>query len=87
VKFSCRLEAVELIFPWLFLQLGMPAGREEYVHRLGRTGRAGKEGRGVLILAPWENGFLRALKDIPITENKDLEVTRSAAQKVFFIYW
>ena len=30
----------------LVLQLGSPSSTEQYIHRLGRTGRAGKRGRG-----------------------------------------
>ena len=29
-----------------------------YIHRLGRTGRAGKKGSGLLVLLPFETGFL-----------------------------
>lgn len=49
-------------------QLGLPADREQYIHRLGRTGRKGKEGRGVLLLAPWEDFFLSTVKDLPIAK-------------------
>ncbi|CAL0307956.1 unnamed protein product [Lupinus luteus] len=50
----------------LVIQLGLPADKAQYIHRLGRTGRRGKEGRGVLILAPWEEFFLLTTKDLPI---------------------
>ncbi|KAL7531192.1 hypothetical protein ACHAXR_003889, partial [Thalassiosira sp. AJA248-18] len=33
------------------IQYGSAENRETYIHRLGRTGRAGKKGRGILILA------------------------------------
>ncbi|KAG9156688.1 hypothetical protein Leryth_006648 [Lithospermum erythrorhizon] len=52
----------------LVVQLGVPADRQQYIHRLGRTGRKGKEGQGVLLLAPWEEFFLSTLKDLPITK-------------------
>ncbi|KAK8630931.1 hypothetical protein V6N13_079701 [Hibiscus sabdariffa] len=52
----------------LVIQLGVPADREQYIHRLGRTGRKGKEGQGILLLAPWEDFFLPSIKDLPITE-------------------
>lgn len=51
--------------PW---QVGIPADREQYIHRLGRTGRKGKEGKGILMLAPWEDFFLSSVKDLPITK-------------------
>ncbi|KAF9669066.1 hypothetical protein SADUNF_Sadunf14G0069100 [Salix dunnii] len=52
----------------LVIQVGLPASREQYIHRLGRTGRKGKEGEGILLLAPWEEFFLSTVKDLPITE-------------------
>lgn len=48
------------------LQVGLPASREQYVHRLGRTGRAGKSGRGVLLLHDFEQSFLKNLKDFNV---------------------
>ncbi|RRT84173.1 hypothetical protein BHE74_00021503 [Ensete ventricosum] len=48
--------------------LGVPADREQYIHRLGRTGRKGQEGTGILMLAPWEDFFLSTIKDLPITK-------------------
>ena len=53
------------------LQFGIPESREQYIHRLGRTGRAGKEGQGILVLAPFEAGFVRELTNIEISENKE----------------
>ncbi|XP_028794776.1 DEAD-box ATP-dependent RNA helicase 31 [Neltuma alba] len=52
----------------LVIQLGLPAVREQYIHRLGRTGRKGKEGQGILLLGPWEEFFLSTVKDLPITK-------------------
>ncbi|KAE8709431.1 DEAD-box ATP-dependent RNA helicase 25 [Hibiscus syriacus] len=50
----------------LVIQLGVPADRQQYIHRLGRTGRKGKEGKGILLLAPWEDFFLHSIKDLPM---------------------
>ena len=36
------------------------------MHRLGRTGREGKNGEGILLLAPWEEHFLDDIRDLPI---------------------
>ncbi len=52
----------------MVLQIGVPSSREQYIHRLGRTGRAGKEGEGMLILAPFEKGFTKFVEDLPIKE-------------------
>lgn len=38
-------------------QVGLPTDKESYIHRLGRTARAGAEGRGVFILAECESWF------------------------------
>ncbi|KIM29695.1 hypothetical protein M408DRAFT_328559 [Serendipita vermifera MAFF 305830] len=52
------------------IQVGMPMNPEQYIHRLGRTARAGKTGSGLLILAPWEQRFLahKDLRTVPIKE-------------------
>lgn len=50
----------------LVIQVGLPVDREQYIHRLGRTGREGKEGEGILLLAPWEQYFLDDIKDLPM---------------------
>ncbi|MCL7035203.1 hypothetical protein MKW94_001477 [Papaver nudicaule] len=52
----------------LVIQIGLPSDREQYIHRLGRTGRKGKEGQGILLLAPWEEFFLSNLRDLPLTK-------------------
>lgn len=53
----------------LVVQMGIPSDRQQYIHRLGRTGRKGKEGQGILLLAPWEEYFLNSVKDLPITKD------------------
>lgn len=46
-------------------QVGIPADKESYIHRLGRTARAGAEGRGVFIVAEVESFFPQwTLKEI-----------------------
>ena len=54
------------------IQFGMPSSREQYIHRLGRTGRAGTEGKGWLILGPFESLFLEELKGIEIPRDSTL---------------
>ena len=41
------------------MQLGLPANPEQYIHRLGRTARAGATGRGILVLSQEESFFLK----------------------------
>lgn len=50
----------------LVIQVGIPSDRAQYIHKLGRTGRGGKAGAGVLLLAHWEEYFLDAIKDLPL---------------------
>ncbi|XVE57849.1 hypothetical protein DITRI_Ditri04bG0123300 [Diplodiscus trichospermus] len=50
----------------LVIQVGIPSDREQYIHRLGRTGRQGKDGEGILLIAPWEEYFLDEIKDLPL---------------------
>eukprot|EP00966_Prymnesium_polylepis_P119608 2764169-Prymnesium_polylepis.1 len=49
------------------VQVGMPQDKAQYIHRIGRTGRAGKAGGGYLLLAEEEAPFLKLVKDLPIT--------------------
>ncbi|KIJ37271.1 hypothetical protein M422DRAFT_178309 [Sphaerobolus stellatus SS14] len=60
------------------IQVGIPGGTDQYVHRVGRTGRAGTSGRGDLVLLPWEIGFVTwKLNDMPL---KPLTVTELKTQ-------
>lgn len=52
----------------LVVQIGLPSDRQQYIHRLGRTGRKGKQGQGILLLAPWEEFFLSTIKDLPVSK-------------------
>ncbi|KRN69913.1 ATP-dependent helicase [Carnobacterium maltaromaticum] len=42
----------------------IPQDPESYVHRIGRTGRAGKEGMSVTFITPNEMGYLRVIEDL-----------------------
>ncbi|KAL1759239.1 P-loop containing nucleoside triphosphate hydrolase protein [Schizophyllum commune] len=52
------------------IQVSIPSSKEQYIHRVGRTGRAGSKGvnpRGDLVLHEWEGAFATwELADIPI---------------------
>ncbi|KAJ2344279.1 hypothetical protein GGF43_005489 [Coemansia sp. RSA 2618] len=50
----------------MVIQVGIPSATEAYIHRLGRTGRAGKTGEGVIMLSPVEMPFLREISDVPV---------------------
>ena len=67
------------------IQVGSPKTTEQYVHRIGRTGRAGKGGRADLLLLPLEETFVRyQLSDMPIKElshDNLLTETTSLAEK------
>ncbi|KAK1603453.1 hypothetical protein QYE76_037315, partial [Lolium multiflorum] len=66
----------------LVLQVGVPPGREHYIHRLGRTGREGKSGKGVLLIAPWEEYFLKEVQDLPIEKGSVPHIDPEMKQKV-----
>lgn len=54
---------------WI-VQYDPPDDPKEYIHRVGRTARAGSSGHGLLILRPEELGFLRFLKQAKVTLNE-----------------
>lgn len=62
--------------------MGLPADSKQYIHRLGRTGRKGKEGEGMLLLAPWEEFFLSSIKALPITKASEPSVDPDTKRKV-----
>jgi superfamily II DNA/RNA helicase len=69
VLFTSDVSARGVDYPGvtLVLQVGVPSSREQYIHRLGRTGRAGKDGEGVIILAPFEEPFVQKdISDLPV---------------------
>jgi ATP-dependent RNA helicase MSS116 len=75
--FSSDVTARGMDFPNVthVIQIGLPRDRESYIHRLGRTGRAGKEGEGWIILTPFEKGEIRRrLRGLPLVDaTADLE--------------
>ena len=54
---------------WI-VQFDPPDDPKEYIHRVGRTARAGKQGKALLFLLPTEIGFKKYLEDakVPLTE-------------------
>ncbi|EEA26402.1 hypothetical protein TMatcc_005330 [Talaromyces marneffei ATCC 18224] len=60
------------------IQIGIPRNRESYIHRLGRTGRAGKEGQGwVLIHDEEEKYFVEQLGDLPIKQDNSIDTANA----------
>ncbi|KIS72238.1 uncharacterized protein UMAG_00652 [Mycosarcoma maydis] len=51
------------------IQVGIPSSKDQYIHRIGRTGRAGAQGRSDIVLQNFERGFLYyQLDDLPVTQ-------------------
>ena len=69
----------------LVVQVGLPADADAYTHRVGRTARAGKDGRAVILLTQSESYFLSVNRKFPIqpypASEKILNDT-SAANKI-----
>jgi superfamily II DNA/RNA helicase len=42
----------------------VPIHSEDYVHRIGRTGRAGRDGKAITIVMPYEQKYLDAIEDL-----------------------
>ena len=56
------------------IQIGLPRDRESYIHRIGRTARAGKEGEGWLFVTPYDQHETpRRLRGIPLNADTSLE--------------
>ncbi|KAI1505296.1 ATP-dependent RNA helicase mss116 [Biscogniauxia marginata] len=56
------------------IQVGLPPDRDQYIHRVGRTGRAGHSGEGWLILAEDELAEARyRLPGLPIKPNQTID--------------
>jgi ATP-dependent RNA helicase DeaD len=46
----------------LIINYDVPMEKESYVHRTGRTGRAGNKGKAVTFVTPYEGKFLKAIE-------------------------
>ncbi|QOY35142.1 DEAD/DEAH box helicase [Anaerobacillus isosaccharinicus] len=46
----------------LIINYDVPLEKESYVHRTGRTGRAGNKGKAITFATPYEEKFLRAIE-------------------------
>ncbi len=68
----------------LVVNYDLPEHAEDYVHRIGRTGRAGEEGRAISIASPDQRKEVEAIEAftrsyLPVSTVPDLPVTQSAA--------
>jgi ATP-dependent RNA helicase DeaD len=69
----------------LIINYDIPLEKESYVHRTGRTGRAGNKGKAITFVTPFEGKFLNAIEkyigfDIPVMETPtEQEVARRRA--------
>ncbi|CAH0477398.1 unnamed protein product [Peronospora belbahrii] len=75
MMFSSDVSARGVDYPGvsLVLQVGL-TDRDQYIHRLGRTARAGMKGKGVLVLSEFETALLDKLSDLPLTQSKNYEM-------------
>ena len=81
IMFSSDVSARGMDYPGVtaVIQVGMPSDKAQYIHRLGRTARAGKAGGGHLLLADFESDFLRQLSDLPIEKRQPISAQACAA--------
>ena len=80
ILFSSDVSARGMDYPGvtLVVQVGIPSNREQYIHRIGRTARAGLKGEAVIILAQFEARAFPA-KDLPIHPHAPLNPDRLEA--------
>ena len=79
--FSSDVTARGMDFPNVshVIQIGLPKNSDDYVHRIGRTGRAGKSGEGWLFVGDDERGLYRQKmghSGIKITESSELQTAK-----------
>ncbi|KFZ11155.1 hypothetical protein V502_07712 [Pseudogymnoascus sp. VKM F-4520 (FW-2644)] len=59
------------------IQIGVPPNRDQYIHRVGRTGRGDKSGTGYALFTDLEmNQARRILKGLPIKPDTTIETAR-----------
>jgi len=88
IVFSSDVLARGLDFPDVtaIIQVGVPSARDQYIHRLGRTGRAGKSGNCLLILHDFEEYFLKSISDLPVKRVQSFPKA-SAAPGAYHALW
>jgi ATP-dependent RNA helicase DDX55/SPB4 len=70
---------------WI-LQFDAPQDPSFYIHRIGRTARAGRKGRALLCLQPQEDSYTEFLKvkDVPIAEFDTASVMDKSDPKIVY---
>jgi len=68
----------------LVLNYDLPDDAENYVHRIGRTGRAGHEGRAISFATPEQRGEVRSIegvmrKSLPVVKHPEMQTAEFAA--------
>ncbi|RKF61579.1 ATP-dependent RNA helicase mss116, mitochondrial [Golovinomyces cichoracearum] len=79
ILFSTDVTARGMDFPGVshVLQFGLPPNKEQYIHRVGRTGRGDKTGDGYIFIEKSSVGDAkRMLRGLPIVENKSIEAAQ-----------
>ncbi|KXG46376.1 uncharacterized protein PGRI_052320 [Penicillium griseofulvum] len=86
ILFSSDVTARGMDFPDVthVIQVGVPRDRETYIHRLGRTARAGKEGEGWLFMHRAEQDVYRKrLGRLPLKVHEGLESADADLSQTF----
>ena len=65
----------------------VPINAEDYVHRIGRTGRAGRNGKALMISTPRDEKNLKAIEkliqlEIPLIDNFSFDTKTSNVEKI-----
>ncbi|OGE55041.1 hypothetical protein PENARI_c005G00610 [Penicillium arizonense] len=63
----------------LVIQVGLPSNGEQYVHRVGRTARAGNDGRAIILLTQGESFFMNNNRHLPIKPHPATEAINAGA--------
>ncbi|KAJ5176195.1 ATP-dependent RNA helicase [Penicillium canariense] len=63
----------------LVIQVGLPSNGEQYVHRVGRTARAGNDGRAIILLTLAESFFMKVNRHLPIKPHPQTNVVLDGA--------
>ncbi|KAI9811071.1 MAG: hypothetical protein M1827_005653 [Pycnora praestabilis] len=76
ILFSSDVTARGMDFPNVthVIQIGLPVSRDQYIHRIGRTGRGDKSGEGWLLVSDLEQTEVRRrLRTLPLKPDQSLQ--------------